>query len=63
LIAGVTPMLDITIKMLADEDGTAAMEYALIAAIISIGIIGAIAIVGQTISNNFFGPIVSGLSR
>jgi pilus assembly protein Flp/PilA len=56
------PMPSLLHYYLRREDGGAVMiEYALIAALISIVIIGGLSTIGQTISNNFFGPVVSAL--
>ncbi|HWI25415.1 MAG TPA: Flp family type IVb pilin [Stellaceae bacterium] len=44
-----------------EEDGATAIEYALIAALISIIIVGACLAMGQTIAANFFGPISAAL--
>jgi pilus assembly protein Flp/PilA len=45
----------------ADRYGATAIEYALIAGLISIIIIGACLAIGQTISSNFLGPIAGAL--
>ncbi len=44
---------------LADENGSTAIEYAMIAALISVGIITAITDVSTTMSGNYFGLIGS----
>lgn len=44
-----------------NDGGAVAIEYALIAALVSIVILGALSTIGQTISTNFFGPVVSAL--
>jgi pilus assembly protein Flp/PilA len=49
------------IRLAGDECGVTAIEYGLIAALISIGIITAVTTIGTTISANFFGPIASAL--
>jgi Flp pilus assembly pilin Flp len=43
----------------AHDDGTVAIEYALIAVLISIVIIAGCITIGNTIAANFFGPIAS----
>jgi pilus assembly protein Flp/PilA len=52
----------LALMVAADERGTTAIEYALIAALISIVFIGAIQAVGTQISTNFFGPISAALA-
>ncbi len=47
--------------ILARRDGTTAIEYSLIAGLVSIIIVGLLTVIGSTISNNFFGPIVGAL--
>jgi Flp pilus assembly pilin Flp len=54
-------MLRLMLCLPADRQGATAIEYALIAAIISIVIIGGCLSIGQTISNNFLGPIAGAL--
>jgi len=54
-------MLQLATRLLADDDGTTAIEYALIASLISIIIIGAISSIGTTMSASFFGPIAGAL--
>ncbi len=44
-----------------DESGVTAIEYGLIAALVSLGIITSVTAIGTTISANFFGPIASAL--
>jgi Flp pilus assembly pilin Flp len=55
------PMPSLLHYLPSDDGGAVAIEYALIAALISIVIIGALTSIGQTISDNFFGPVVSAL--
>ena len=43
------------------EGGATAIEYALIASLISILIVTAVATIGTTISTMFLGPVASGL--
>ena len=47
--------------MLAERCGATAIEYSLIAGLISIIIVASLAAIGTTISANFFGPIVGAL--
>lgn len=54
-------MLRCAQSMLAARGGTTAIEYGLIAALISITIIGALTAIGTTIAADFFGPIVGAL--
>lgn len=54
-------MLHLACKILAADRGTTAIEYALISALISITIIGAISAMGTTISAQFLGPIAGAL--
>jgi pilus assembly protein Flp/PilA len=49
------------IRFAGDEWGVTAIEYGLIAALVSLGIISAVTTIGTTISANFFGPIGSAL--
>jgi Flp pilus assembly pilin Flp len=48
-------------RILAQDGGTTAIEYSLIAGLISIAIITCLTVIGTTISANFFGPIVGAL--
>jgi pilus assembly protein Flp/PilA len=50
------------IRFAGDESGVTAIEYGLIAALISIGIVSAVSVIGTTISANFFGPIATALA-
>ena len=45
-------------RILAERDGTAAIEYSLIAGLVSIAIIAGVTAIGTTIAANFFGPIL-----
>ena len=45
----------------ADRVGATAIEYALIASLISITIVGGVSAIGSTISTQFFGPISGAL--
>jgi Flp pilus assembly pilin Flp len=47
--------------MLASDSGATAIEYALIAALMSIVIIGSCLTIGRLIAANFFGPIAGAL--
>jgi pilus assembly protein Flp/PilA len=47
---------------IADQSGVTAIEYGLIAGLISIGIVTAVTTIGTTISANFFGPIAAALN-
>ena len=49
------------IRFAGDESGVTAMEYGLIAGLISIGIVTAVTTIGTTIAANFFGPIAAHL--
>ena len=49
------------IRFAGDESGVTAIEYGLIAGLISIGIVTAVTTIGTTIRDNFFGPIASNL--
>jgi pilus assembly protein Flp/PilA len=49
------------IRFAGDESGVTAMEYGLIAGLISIGIVTAVTTIGTTIATNFFGPIAAHL--
>jgi Flp pilus assembly pilin Flp len=54
-------MMRRTLDLLAANDGATALEYGMIASIISIVIVASCITIGQTISANFFGPILGGL--
>jgi pilus assembly protein Flp/PilA len=47
--------------ILSERDGTTAIEYAMIAGLISIAVIGGLTAIGTTIAANFFGPVVGAL--
>jgi pilus assembly protein Flp/PilA len=51
----------VLISLCHDEAGATAIEYALMAALIAVVIIGAVTLVGKKIQSNFFGPIGSSL--
>jgi Flp pilus assembly pilin Flp len=50
-------------RLLHDSSGATAIEYALVASLISIFIVGAVGSVGSTVSTLFYGPIDSALAR
>lgn len=50
------------IRFAGDQSGVAAIEYALIAACVALGIIASIGLIGATISTKFYGPLSSGFS-
>jgi Flp pilus assembly pilin Flp len=52
----------IAIALLADESGSTAIEYALIAGLISVAAIAGMRAIGVQISQNFFGPISTALA-
>ncbi|MGH6831087.1 MAG: Flp family type IVb pilin [Methylocella sp.] len=54
-------MTTLFIRFAGDESGVTAIEYGLIAALVSLGIISSVTAIGTTISANFFGPIASAL--
>ena len=45
-------MVRTMIEFLADESGATAIEYATIAALVSVGIVGAVDILGQTVDGS-----------
>jgi pilus assembly protein Flp/PilA len=51
--AGGSKMRSFLSNLLRDEGGTTAIEYGLIAALISVVIIGAVTLVGSNLSNTF----------
>jgi pilus assembly protein Flp/PilA len=55
-------MMTSFIQFAGDESGVTAIEYGLIAGLISIGIVSAVTSIGTTISANFFGPIAAGFA-
>lgn len=46
-------MKNLVTKFVKDEDGATAIEYGLIAALISVAIIGAVRTVGNDLNDNF----------
>ena len=49
-------------KFLADQRGTTAIEYSLIAVFLSLAIIAGARSIGANISTNMFGPIAGNLT-
>ena len=47
--------------LFGDRVGATAIEYALIASLISVTILAAVMSIGETISTQFFGPIANSL--
>ncbi len=45
-------MIRTMIEFLADESGATAIEYATIAALVSVGVVGAVDILGQTVDGS-----------
>ncbi len=45
-------MIRTVIEFLADESGATAIEYATIAALVSVGVVGAVDILGQTVDGS-----------
>ena len=50
------------IRFACDESGVTAIEYALIAGLVAIGIVVSVGAIGTTISTKFYGPLVVGFS-
>ena len=48
-------------RAMPDDCGSTVVDYALIAALISVLIIGACVTIGQDMFNNFYGPIAGAL--
>ena len=48
---------------MADERGTQAIEYAVIAVLISIGILGVTRSIGSALTDLFFGPLLDGFKH
>ena len=46
----------------ASQSGTTAIEYALIATLISVSIVGAVGAMGSNINNNFYSDIVNAVA-
>ena len=49
-------------QFLCDENGATAIEYALIAGLVSVAIVGGARLIGNAIQSKFYGPISSNLS-
>lgn len=49
-------------EFLEDEAGATAIEYVLIAGLVSIAIIGAVRVIGLSIQNKFYGPLANNLT-
>jgi len=60
-INGVTSMITKMIGFIRDEDGATAIEYGLIAALVSVAAIGALTAMGDSL-NDLFGTVSSALS-
>lgn len=50
------------VRFAGDESGLTAIEYALIAALVMLGIVSSVTLLGTTISDRFYGPLAGGLS-
>jgi Flp pilus assembly pilin Flp len=50
------------IQFAHDESGVTGIEYGLIVALIVIGIVSVMRLIGTTLNANFYGPIASGFS-
>ncbi|MCI0600575.1 MAG: Flp family type IVb pilin [Beijerinckiaceae bacterium] len=55
-------MMALLIRFAGSRRGVTAIEYALIAAVIALGIFASVGSVGTTISTKFYGPLSSGFS-
>ncbi|MCL2452403.1 MAG: Flp family type IVb pilin [Alphaproteobacteria bacterium] len=55
-------MATIFLSFAKDESGVTAIEYGLIAGLVTIGIISALRLIGTTISTQFYGPLAHGFS-
>ncbi len=54
-------MRDISMRFLSERKGSAALEYALIASLVSIAIILGAAAIGTKLSASFYGPVAGAL--
>ncbi len=52
-------MTTLFIRFAGDESGITAIEYGLIAGLISIGIVTAVTTIGTSLAANFYGPIAN----
>lgn len=50
-------------RFLRDEDATTAIEYALIASVVSIAILGSVVSVGSALMENFYNRVVGALEE
>jgi pilus assembly protein Flp/PilA len=50
-------------RFLRDESATTAIEYALIASVVSIAILGSVAAVGSALMENFYNRVVGALEE
>lgn len=55
-------MMTSWLRFARDRSGVTAIEYALIAGVIVIGIIASVGLIGTTISTKFYGPLANGFS-
>jgi len=55
-------MTTLFIRLAGDESGVTAIEYGLLAGLISLGILSAVTTIGTTISAKFFGAVAAGFS-
>ncbi|MFZ0497086.1 MAG: Flp family type IVb pilin [Methylocella sp.] len=55
-------MMTSLIQFARDESGVTAIEYGIIAGLVSIGIVTSVTLIGTTISAKFFGPIAAALN-
>jgi pilus assembly protein Flp/PilA len=53
-------MPSLLIRFAIDESGVTAIEYALIAGFMALGIIASVGTIGISISTNFYGPLSAG---
>ncbi len=56
------PARRLAVRFLRDERGATALEYGMIVGFISIVVIGALGIIGETMRDDIFGAVVSALS-
>ena len=53
-------MTTLFLRFASNESGVTAIEYALIAGLIVLGIVASVGQIGTTISINFYGPLMAG---